>query len=260
MAVDDDVKKAKEAEEICASMQNIINELKKQANESIQIVDTLKRQSDSFLQKARNEVAQNLIDNTFNEQEMVDRIQSFITKIDELGKDAEAKIEKGFGKILGDIEKIDKRSLADIISDDLKRDWNKVKEVATTLKTNVSNGIKSIVNACKDGLNFIKDKTVEFFKSVGNKTADATKFVGTKVADGAKATGKAISDIAQEIADGASFASSKVVEAASACKQKINEGRAGLSHKLEEHLRERLKNREEKTRELDEKVQEGRAD
>ena len=237
-------------------MIGVVNEVKAAAEADVNTFDSLRRKTDSILQQAKNEVTQNMIDNTYSMDEMVARLDTLINKVDKLCNDAKEESNERYDKILGDMEKIDKRSLGDIIADDMKRHWQNLKETVTALKTNVANGIKAMGEAAKNGLNFIKEKTVGFFKAAGEKAANGAKTMGTL-----------ITETAGHIADGASYAASKVSEAAKAGKDKVTELRANISKDMEKHLekkqeklQERLDKRHEKTESLEQKVAEGKAE
>ena len=238
-------------------------------------IDRLADNIGKNLQQAEADLEQGLILGTETPESVAEKLDSIETKLLSSISQKQDFIEAKLDKLLGDIERIDKKSLGQIIMDDLKDKWEGFKNFSSQAVSSVKNVFSVMKDAVRNGVTRIAEPVRDFFhygKAVAlDKMETLNRFADRKMAELdadiaftikqplAKAGEKVKAGLGETISamrDAVSDAKTAVVTTVRKANKAINDGKMSLCSKLEDKLSEKMETYSEKREALAEKLKE----
>ncbi len=227
------------------------------------------------LQQTESDLEQGLLLGTETPETVAEKLGNIETRLYmQIGLKQEA-IEAKLDKLLGDIERIDKRSLGEIVADDLRQKWDNfknfskqavdtVKGVFASMKDAVRNGVTKIAESTRDFFRYTKavaqDKLEKLNDFADRKKAELDADIAFTIKQPLQKAGEAVAHGLTETVNAMRDAVTDTKVAIATTVQKanrfLNEGKMDICQKLEKKLEDKMQEYADRREKLNGKLNE----
>lgn len=254
-------------------MYDVVSQFKDELANAQKEIEVLKKSIFANLQQTECDLEQGLILNTETPDSVAKKLTELEEKLMGMIDSRQSVIESKLDKLLGDVEKVDRRSLSEIIRDDASAHWQSfkgyatqaveaVKNTFTAMKEGVQNGITKLAEATKDFFHYAKavsNEAMGRLADIANRTsakidAGIAFTIKQPVADAVNKVETTISNTVQKMRDVVDDTKMAIATAVTKANLAINEGKVNIANKLADKLNEKLSTLNDRQNALAEKL------